>query len=322
MHLRFRLLDLLADGRFHSGAELATALGIASTTVWKHVKTLEKLGLDIYAVRGRGYRLASPLERLDAQAIGDMLSAGARERLPRIDVLDEVESTNAWLAARAGDGVSGAVCIAEQQSAGRGRRGRVWASPYGRNLYLSLLWRFPSRALSGLSLAVGVTVAEACESLGVRELGLKWPNDLVSRHGKVGGVLVDLGSDAPETTTAIIGVGLNVDMPPALRAQVDQPVSDLNELNGAPVSRNRLAAAVLERTAAALSRFELQGLAPFRARFSERDASLGRSVTVEQGGRVSRGQARGIDEHGALVLETADGVARILSGDVSLRAQP
>ena len=313
------VLDRLADGRFHSGGELSVALGVARTTVWTYVRELVAQGLDIYAVRGRGYRLAEPLERLDAGAIHGHLAAAGEPAAP-VHVLTDVDSTNAWLKANATGAQNGTSCLAERQSAGRGRRGRSWHSPFARNLYLSLLWRLPARAVSGLSIAVGVAVAEACEALGARELALKWPNDIVGPRGKVGGILTELANDTPTLCSAIIGVGLNVDMPARLRADIDQPVSDLNELAGRRVSRNALAAAILARLAAALPRFELEGLAPFRARFAQRDASLDRSVTVEQGGALRSGLARGIDEHGALLLETADGIASIQSGDVSLRA--
>jgi len=314
------LLELLADARFHSGSELARSLGIAPTTVWKQVRALEDMGIEIYAVRGRGYRLAQPLERLDASAIRARLATEPCTVPPAVHVLEQVDSTSEWLAQRAEHTPDGTVCLAEQQLAGRGRRGRTWASPFGRNVYLSILWRIPTRRVSGLSIAMGVAVAEACESLGAAPIGLKWPNDVVGPAGKVGGVLVDLSSRSPETSTAIVGIGLNVDMPARLRAAIGQPVSDLNELARARLSRNALAAAIVDRVRAALSLFVREGLAPFRPRFERRDASRDQQVSVEEGGRVSVGRARGIDEHGALMLETAEGIARIQSGDVSLRA--
>ena len=315
------VLDRLADGRFHSGGELSEALGVARTTVWTYVRELEALGLDIYAVRGRGYRLAEPIVRLNAAAIRAHLER-AGVPAPPLHVLDDVDSTNAWLKAHAEGSANGTSCLAERQSAGRGRRGRRWASPFARNLYLSVLWRLPARAVPGLSIAVGVAVAEACEDLGAFGLKLKWPNDILGARGKVGGILIELASELPATCTAIIGIGLNVDMPARLRAGIDQPVSDLNEESGQRVPRNALAAAILARLAAAIPRFELEGLAPFRARFAQRDASLDRTVTVEEAGALRSGRARGIDEHGALLLETADGIASIQSGDVSLRAAP
>lgn len=314
------LLDLLADGRFHSGGALGEALGIARTTVWKHVRALEGMGLEVHGVRGRGYRLARPLERLDGDAIRSALAPGPCAIVAPVHVHAQVESTSDWLAQHAAGAANGTVCLAERQLAGRGRRGRAWASPFGRNLYLSLLWRLPARRVSGLSIAMGVTVAEACEAAGARNIGLKWPNDLVAPQGKVGGILVDLSTAGDGAALAIVGVGLNVDMPFSLRAPIGQPVTDLNELTGRRVSRNALAVGVIAAMRAALPRFEREGLKPFRDRFAARDASRDREVTVEEGGRVSTGRARGIDEDGALVLETADGIAHIHSGDVSLRA--
>jgi BirA family biotin operon repressor/biotin-[acetyl-CoA-carboxylase] ligase len=286
------------------------------------------MGLEIHALRGRGYRLADPLQRLDAAAIRAALRTGLQDAPFQITVLQQVDSTNAWLAAHASGAANGTACLAEQQLAGRGRGGRSWVSPFGRNLYLSMLWRLPARAVSGLSIAVGVCVAEACEALGASTISLKWPNDLiVVRDGvyhKLGGILVDVSSDARHgggnSSLVIIGIGLNVDMPAALRAGIAQPVTDLNELTTERVSRNALAAQVMQKVILAMPQFELQGLAPFRARFGARDANLDRVVRVEQSGKLSTGLARGIDESGALMVETSRGLERIYSGDVSLRA--
>jgi BirA family biotin operon repressor/biotin-[acetyl-CoA-carboxylase] ligase len=314
------LLDHLVDGRFHSGGVLGDALGIARTTVWKHVKALEAMGLEVHAVRGRGYRLARPLERLDASRIRRGLDPAPCALGVPVHVLQEVDSTSDWLANHASGAPNGTACLAERQSAGRGRRGRTWSSPFGQHLSLSLLWYLPVRLVSGLSIAMGVAVADACESQGVSRLELKWPNDLVAAQGKVGGVLVDLVSHGAERSRAIVGVGLNVDMPWSMRAAIGQPVSDLNELAGRRVSRNDLAVAVVAALREALARFERDGLRPFRDRFAARDASRDLQVRVEQSGRVSTGRARGINEEGALLLETDDGMALIQTGDVSLRA--
>ena len=320
------LLDLLRDGRFHSGRRLGEALGLARSGVWKHVRTLQQMGLEIYAVRGRGYRLARHFEKLDALAIRAALPTHLRDSAGELTVLAQVNSTNTWLAERARDAANGTTCVAEQQLAGRGRGGRSWASPFGRNVYLSMLWRLPVRAVSGLSIAVGVCVAEACEALGASEISLKWPNDLLCvragvRH-KLGGILVDVSSEDGYSSrcVVIIGIGLNVDMPDSLRMSISQPVSDLNELVGQRVSRNALTAKVMERVMLAMPRFEDEGLAPFRGRFLKRDVNLGRLVQVEQGGLLRVGLARGIDEGGALMIETSQGLERIFSGDVSLRA--
>jgi BirA family biotin operon repressor/biotin-[acetyl-CoA-carboxylase] ligase len=171
-----------------------------------------------------------------------------------------------------------------------------------------------------LSIAIGVTLADVCEAQGASRLALKWPNDLVAGPGKVGGILVDLVSDGGETSRAIIGIGVNVDMPWSMRAAIGQPVSDLNELAGRRLSRNDLAVAVVAALRKAVPRFERDGLGPFRERFAARDTSRDREVMVEQSGCVSTGRARGIDEYGALLLETEDGVSPIQTGDVSLRA--
>ena len=321
------LLDLLADGGCHSVRLLSDTLGIGLTAVREDIKRLQGIGLEIHAVRGRGYCLANQLQRLDADAIRAALPIRLREAPFEMTVLPQVDSTNAWLAANASRAINGTTCLAEQQLAGRGRGARAWVSPFGRNVYLSMLWRLPARALSGLSIAVGVCVAEACEALGASQISLKWPNDLVAvrdevQH-KLGGILVEAsshGRHGNESSVVIIGIGLNVDMPVGLRAGITQAVTDLNELTGERVSRNALAAQVMERVMVAMPAFEQEGLTPFRARFLARDANLDRLVRIEQGGSVSTGLARGIDESGALMVETSHGLQRIYSGDVSLRA--
>ena len=322
------LLDSLRDGRFHSGRALGEVLGIARTSVWKHVRTLQQMGLEIHAVRGRGYRLARNFEALDALAIRAALPMQLQDARFELTVLAQVNSTNTWLAEHALDAANATTCVAEQQLAGRGRGGHRWVSPFGRNVYLSMLWRLPVSAVSGLSIAVGVCVAEACEALGASAISLKWPNDLLAVRGevrhKLGGILVEVSSEDgySDRCVVIIGIGLNVDMPDSLRASIGQPVSDLNELVGKRVSRNAVTAKVMERVMLAMPRFEHEGLAPFRGRFLQRDVNLDRVVQVEQGGRLRTGLARGIDESGALLLETRDGLARIFSGDVSLRTAP
>ncbi|MDX1514107.1 MAG: biotin--[acetyl-CoA-carboxylase] ligase, partial [Gammaproteobacteria bacterium] len=195
MNQRERVLGLLSDGRFHSGAELGRALGIGRSAVWKHVRAVQKLGVDVFAVRGKGYRLASPIELLDLDTIIQGLNPANAATLRGVEVFFEIDSTNRYLVEHAANRRPWPwLCLAESQSAGKGRRGRHWVSPFGGNLYFSLLWRFESGAdsLAGLSLVTGVAVAEAIRAMGVDHLGLKWPNDLFHRGRKLGGMLIEL----------------------------------------------------------------------------------------------------------------------------------
>lgn len=265
-------------------------------------------------------------EPLDAAVIRAALPDSLRQAPFGLTVLQTVDSTNSWLSARAAAAVNGTTCLAEHQQAGRGRGSRTWVSPAGCNVYLSMVWHFPARSVAGLSIAVGVCVAEACDALGARDVSLKWPNDLIvareNIHYKLGGILIEVagGTSVDKAgDVAVIGIGLNVDMPIAQRSAITQPVCDLSEQAGGRVSRNLLVAYVLERLMFAMPLFAQQGLAPFRARFLQRDVNYDRPVRIEQGAKVSTGLARGIDETGALMVETSHGLTRFYSGDVSLR---
>ena len=314
------LVRALTDGRFRSGTELARVLGISRTAVWKHVERLAALGLEVHAVRGKGYRLARPLELLDAEAVRAAMPPPAAARLGTLVVHDVVDSTSEWLRRQPGDGP--AACLAECQTAGRGRRGRRWVSPFGAHLYLSLRWRFETSptALAGLSVATGVAVAEGLEACGADAVGLKWPNDLVHRGAKLGGILIDVAGEESGPARAVVGVGVNVRMPAGAAAELDQPWTELAALPGPPdCSRNRLAGRVLGALVGALERFAAEGLAPFVDGWARRDAVAGHEVEVQGAGWALRGRALGIDTGGALLLETGEGLRRVTAGEVSVR---
>ena len=322
MHPRFRLLGLLADGHFHSGEALGAALDLSRAGVWKLVQSLADLGLEVSAVPGRGYRLEHAFQLLDAERILSAVDPAARGRLARVEVLPTVDSTNRFLQSLGASGApSGTVCLAEHQSAGRGRRGRTWISPFGAALYLSLLWRFPlaPAALGPLSVAVGVLVAEALEELGVEGAGLKWPNDLLWRGRKLAGVLTEVAGEATGPAQVVIGLGVNVHLPPAVGDAIDQPWVDLSTIQGGRVDRNVLASRLLERLSIGLDRFSREGFAPFRGAWDRLDLARGRPVVMTLGeGRVA-GTCRGLDDSGALLVESQGRTGRYLSGEVSLR---
>lgn len=322
MHPRFHLLGLLADGRFHSGESLGTALGLSRAGVWKLAQGLDDLGVELFAVPGRGYRLGGAFEPLDAARILGALDEDDRARFPALNVLPTVDSTNRSLQTLAAAGApSGSACLAEHQSGGRGRRGRPWVSPYGANLYLSLLWRFQlaPAALGPLSVAVGVMVAEALVDLGADGVGLKWPNDVLWRSRKLAGVLTEVAGEATGPAQVVIGVGVNANMPAASGEAIDQPWIDLRTVLGRPVDRNVLAARVLTRLGAGLEQFSREGLAPFRGLWDRLDLARGRPVVVTIGEGTVAGSCLGLDDSGALLVETGGRTGRYLSGEVSLR---
>jgi BirA family biotin operon repressor/biotin-[acetyl-CoA-carboxylase] ligase len=319
---RYRLIEMLADGRFQSGQMLGAELGLTRAGVWKQLRKFDSLGLDLQAIRGRGYRLARPLELLDSSRIESQVSRATRKRISRLDVRPEVDSTSSVLRRQlTAEAQSGHVCIAETQSAGRGRRGRGWFSPFGANLYLSMLWRFECgpAALGGLSLAAGVAVLKTVQRAGVDQAGLKWPNDIYSQDAKLAGVLVELFGEAAGPCQAIIGVGINVAMPDRARHLIDQPWIDVQRLVSAKVSRNHLASGLLDELVATLSRYEAEGLGPFVDSWQAHDLLAGRLVEVRFPHKIVRGNAEGIDLQGALLVKVQGELQRFTSGDVSVR---
>lgn len=317
------LLQLLADGAEHSGTELGERLGISRAAIWKQLQVLTELGVELDASPGRGYRLREPLDLLDAAAIHTAING--RATLASLDIFPRIDSTNAFLLSdsRPTEDAQLRVALAEQQTAGRGRRGRAWASPFARNLYCSVKRQFPCglEGLSGLSLVVGLAIAEALAALAIPDVQLKWPNDLRAGGKKLGGVLIELAGDAGGPCTAVIGFGINVRMPTAAAATIDQPWTDLQALAPQLPSRNTVVAAILVQLDQALTTFAQQGFAPFAAAWSARDEFRGKPVRMLGVNTEQIGIAAGVDARGALLLETADGLRPIVAGEVSLRAQ-
>jgi BirA family biotin operon repressor/biotin-[acetyl-CoA-carboxylase] ligase len=260
------------------------------------------------------------MEHLDEKRMLAGLPADARSRLRSLTVLDEVDSTNRFLLEGEGFAAGVHACVAESQSAGRGRRGREWVSPTGANLYLSVLRVLDAtpRSVQGMSLAIGVAVAKALESLGVAGVALKWPNDVLLGGEKLGGILVEIAAGGAGPWRAVAGIGINVDMPRDAGARIDQPWTDLAS-RGIHPDRNRLASRVLAEVIAAGDRFAETGFEGFRDDWDCRDAVRGRAVEVRDGSSVHAGTARGVDADGALLVEADGGCQRISVGDVSLR---
>jgi BirA family transcriptional regulator, biotin operon repressor / biotin---[acetyl-CoA-carboxylase] ligase len=326
MPQRTSLLKILADGRFHSGEELGRALGVSRTAIWKAIRACSDLGVEVHAVPGRGYRLAEPLELLEPAAICASLAERTRPLLSGLEVLADVDSTNRYLldaaASRPG---RGRVCLAERQRAGRGRRGRHWTSPFAANIYLSVLWRFGvgPAALAGLSLAIGVAAVRALECAGAQAVGLKWPNDLVWQGRKLGGILLEMSGESAGPSRVIVGVGINVCMPPAAATEIDQPWVDLaTAMSGRKPSRNVVAALLVQELLAALDEFERSGFAPFRGDWERYDLVAGREVELHLPEGIVRGRATGIDGTGALLLLKDGRIRSYSSGEVGLRLRP
>lgn len=325
---RLRVLELLADGQFHSGEELAHILGVSRAAIWKQIRVLADKGIEAQAVRGRGYRLEESIELLDADHVLSLLDPAVGSAIGRFEVLTEVDSTNSHLMRREPPLAGTAdVCLAEYQSSGRGRHGRVWHAPLGSGICLSIAWSFieqPSE-LGALSLVLGVAVMRALDELGISGASLKWPNDILADGRKLGGILAELRGEVAGPAHIVAGVGLNVRMSQAARAAISDPwrdqIIDLSELDTSETpSRNGLAAALIEAIIAALRQFQQDGFAAFRREWSDHDA-IGRShVRIVAADGDVQGQALGVDEQGAMLVDVGGELRRFFCGEVSIRS--
>lgn len=309
-----------------SGAELARASGQTRAALWKRIDALRNAGVAISAQRGRGYALQQTLELLDADAIRAGMPAQQRDDIAALEIAWSLDSTNSELLRRPAPPAGVAVLLAERQTGGRGRRGREWTSPLAANLYLSLSRMFSGglARLPGLSLVAGVATAEALHTLGFDAVRLKWPNDLVVADGqglrKLGGLLVEGGGEHAGPVRAVLGLGLNIGMPPAFATAIAQPWIDLATLAGRAPSRNRVAATLLTHWLPALAQFDAQGLEPFLPRYARLDALAGREVTLHADAGTQAGQALGLATDGALRVRIGEVEQCVHSGDISVRA--
>jgi BirA family biotin operon repressor/biotin-[acetyl-CoA-carboxylase] ligase len=297
---------------------------VSRAAVWKRLKRLGELGMSVEAQPGRGYRLEAPIDLLEAAEIRRALPQAAAQSLRNLEIHESLDSTSYRLLAVA-DLPPGRfdACLAEFQSAGRGRRGRRWVAPFASGVCLSMNWSYRDApaTLSALSLAAGVATLRALRRLAFAQLTLKWPNDIVHAGAKLGGILIDLRGEAAGPAYIVVGIGINVCLPRTALAQLAAEgveAVDLAALGEAP-ARNRLAAVLIAELAQALVEFGARGMAAFADEWQAADALNGRPVRVLHGGQALEGVARGVDGDGALLLETGDRRQRILSGEVSVR---
>lgn len=321
---KINIIQYLADGEFHSGSELALRLGISRSAIWKQIKGFDELGLEVFAVPGKGYRLSSPLELLDHSTITSFLTPSVIERVTRMEIHHQIDSTNQYLIRSAASADStGTVCLAEMQTAGRGRYGRRWVSPFGHNIYLSLLWRFNQgpAILSGLSLAVGVAVMRSLCLIGISDAGLKWPNDILYRRQKLGGILIEVTGESNGPFVAVIGLGLNVKISAQGGRLISQDWTDLEHLLGHRLpSRNALVSIILNELVPILSDYENTGIQPYLSEWRRWDCVRGSEVTLYVGNSEVHGEVLGITDDGLLMIRDKSGrLSQYASGEISFR---
>ncbi|URN99097.1 bifunctional biotin--[acetyl-CoA-carboxylase] ligase/biotin operon repressor BirA [Leclercia adecarboxylata] len=310
-----KLIAVLADGDFHSGEQLGEQLGMSRAAINKHIQTLRDWGVDVFTVPGKGYSLPEPIQLLDEGFIHSQITGNSVAVLPVID------STNQYLLNRINELQSGDCCVAEYQQAGRGRRGRKWFSPFGANLYLSMYWRLeqgPAAAI-GLSLVIGIVLAEVLQSLGADKVRVKWPNDLYLNDRKLAGILVELTGKTGDAAQIVMGAGINLVMRNVQADDINQGWINLQEA-GIAIDRNVLAVRVINELRDSLKIFEQEGLTPFLPRWEKLDNFAHRAVKLIIGDKEIYGTSRGINEQGALLLEQDGVIKPWVGGEISLRS--
>jgi len=313
------VLGFLAEAgdEFVSGEAISDKLGLTRAAVWKHVESLRSQGYRIDAVPARGYRLTAIPDRLTPLELRPLLNTHDLGQV--LHHFEVISSTNDHARELAEEGAGhGEVVIADSQTGGRGRRGRPWASPPGRNAYFSVVLRpeLPPARAPELTLLASVAICDALRQANV-PAAIKWPNDLLVGERKIAGILTELASEPERVHWAVVGIGVNVnatadDFPPELR---EVATSILLE-RGTPAPRALFVAACLTALEGWLDRHAEDGFEPVRLAWRERSATLGREITVHAEGREVVGRAVDVDEVGALLVQTDERIERILSGDV------
>ena len=318
--VREQLIRRLVDGGFISGQILAQELNVSRTAISKHIKALNEMGLDIFSVQGKGYKLAQPIKLLEQKAIEQYLLS--LDCTNMVEVHSIIDSTNSYLMRRLPNNLTnGQVCVSEYQSAGRGRRGKQWVSPFASHLYLSMYWHLEQgmSAAMGLSLVVGLAVADVLAKEYDLQVQLKWPNDVYINGKKLAGILVELEGQATGPGNCVIGLGLNVHMPNDSANLIDQAWTDLHQELGTNIDRNLLAAQFIQAINAKLEQHKTFGLAPMLDDWKRQDYFYNKPVQLSNGERVTRGICKGINNSGALLLEIDGKQQPVYGGEVSLR---
>lgn len=314
------LIAVLADGQFHSGEQLGQQLGVSRAAIHNHIEKLTALGLDIFRVTGKGYKLAKPLQLLNGEEIQRYLGEHASAPVYLHHVTGSTNDDIKALAASKGELPAGTCVLAEMQTQGRGRRGKAWFSPFGANLYVSIYWPLQQglSAAMGLSVAIGLSLAEMLKNAGIADVSVKWPNDVYIQRQKVAGILVELEGQAGGEGQAIVGIGLNLSLP-TQHSAITQPYTSIDQHVAGEVSRNWWAAALIRSSLAGLQRYESEGLKPQLALWQQFDHFYQQPVTLLLGQHQQQGIGLGIDEHGAFLVQQHEGIKRYFGGEISVR---
>ncbi len=304
-----------------SGAEKKSLdeLDLDHTQLDQFTEWLRSLEI-VFETDGHNISIPAGIDLLDSDAIHSLMPNRVAACLDKVEVLTEIDSTNSYLFKKSLSDKPGTLCLAERQTAGRGRRGRSWVSPFGTNLYMSLLWRMPlgQASIEGLSLAIGVAVVRGLNGEGFTGFKLKWPNDLLLNGGKVAGILIEMKPATKEHVELVVGVGINLNMPETSASKIDQPWQDLSD-GMKSKSRNQLAAAVVSSMVDVLVQYPQAGFAGLKDEWDALDAYYDKPVELHLGPRTMRGLARGVDNAGAIKILIDGGIQCFHGGEISLR---
>lgn len=319
------LLQILANGKYHSGAALGEHFGVSRAAIWKVIKKLEEtFKLTVFAVKGKGYKLQNAIELLDKDIIVKQLDKKTKQHVSQLDVFFDIDSTNSYLTSKSIDGAaSGYVVLAEQQTNGQGRRGRTWYSPFGSNLYLSLLWRYPygPAQLGCLSLFIAVAIVRALKTLGISDVGVKWPNDIYWKNKKLAGILLEMRGEANGPSAVVIGLGLNLSMKSDnvdTEKNIGQPWIDLETIIGSKVDRNHFTSSVIDSLVDVLNAVPEKQMELLKE-WQSMDVLRDEEIEIQFADKVIHGKALGINSDGALKVLHNNKEIVCHSGDVSIR---
>ena len=315
------LISMLADGKFHSGEDLGARLSVSRSAVWKKIKVLQGLGIDIHCVKGKGYRVASPVELLDRRKILALLDNDIVPLTGGLEIQTVIDSTNQYLLERINDpAFHRHVTLAEFQTAGRGRRGNRWISPFAAGITMSMVWHFdvPPEPVAGISLGAGVAIMWVLQKLGVRNAGLKWPNDIYIADRKLGGTLVEIQAEAEGPFNAVIGIGINYSFP-VIEPDIEQPWIDIAGILQPLPSRNLVVAGLISEMFRLLTRAENKGFTDVIEEWRRFDCMQGREAVLLLPDRQLHGLVLGIDDSGALLMSVNNKTEKFGSGEISLK---
>ena len=317
-----KLLEIISNGNVYSGQDLAASLNVSRAAIWKSIKHLQALGLEIRAIRGKGYQLLEKFEFLSKEEIRSMMTSKSKKSCKDIGVVFKTNSTNSYLLNQLdNESIHGSVVFAEYQLGGRGRRNKKWISPIGSGICFSVGWRFEVMPISLglLSLYMGIAIARSLNSLKIKEVGLKWPNDIITMGHKLGGILLDIRGESTGPLDVVIGIGINYELPKYKLINIDQPIIDICGASKKRFSRNMIAASLLSNVLEILHDLQTGANLNLLNEWRQFDYYIGKEATLILPNEKITGILKGVDEQGSLLMLVDGKLLSYRSGEVSLR---